>query len=45
LFSTQAKNQIPTQYLVNAARVCLRMPEQGDTWFFIEPSTTISDFK
>lgn len=39
------KQLIPTQYLVNAARVCVRMPTHGDTWFFIEPTTTVHAFK
>lgn len=36
---------LPTQFLVNSARVCVRMPVMGDTWFFIENSTTTSEFK
>lgn len=36
---------IPTQYLVNAARVCVRMPSTGNMWFFVEPSTTVQEFK
>ena len=45
-FSVQvSRNQIPTEYLVNAARVCLRMPEHGDTWFYVEPNTTVAEFK
>ena len=36
---------IPTEYLVSAARVCLRMPTHGDTWFFVQPSTTVTEFK
>jgi hypothetical protein len=33
---------IPTEYLVSAARVCLRMPTHGDTWFFVSPTTTVT---
>lgn len=36
---------VQTQYLVNAARVCIRMPTNGDIWFFVEPKTTVGDFK
>ena len=36
---------IPTEYLVSAARVCLRMPTHGDTWFFVSPTTTVTQFK
>ena len=35
---------VQTEYMVSAARVCLHMPSQGDTWFFVDPKTTIGDF-
>lgn len=36
---------IPTEYLVSTAKVCVQMPTQGDTWFFLDPSTTVTQFK
>lgn len=36
---------VPTQYLVNAAKVCISMPTNGDMWFFVEPKTTVGEFK
>jgi len=31
---------IETQYMINCARVCIRMPSFGDMWFFIDEKTT-----
>jgi len=34
---------IDTQYMINCARVCIRMPSFGDMWFFIDEKTTVQD--
>ena len=39
------ENYIHTEYLVNNARVLLRMPTNGQVWFFIDKSMTIAMFK
>lgn len=31
--------------MLNSARVCVRMPSHGQVWFFIEPTTTVQEFK
>jgi len=47
-FSTALKSHqqmIETQYMVNMARVCVRMPSVGDMWFFVDKQMKVAQFK
>jgi len=44
-FSSAAINScVQTQFFTDSARVQLRLPTKGETWFFVQPDTTIGDF-
>ena len=36
---------VPTEYMINTARVKLSLPAKGNCWFFVDPALRVSEFK